>query len=243
MLLWQLISIQVVTFGLLVLLMRHLSYRQVTQVRNRLEQLYDENLKHEEELKKGREGTQQLLKDEMNQHDEDVMRLKGEVELEIQRMRDEAKAKAQEESERIIAEARARGERMQARLMMEAEEKALELASEILRHLFSSHVVMGLHHHLIEGLIEEIEKLDGQRIKTNVETIEVRIPFSLTPAQRENLTRILSSKTGRLVNIKESIDPEILAGMVVCLNDLVLDGGLNNKLRETLAHVREAISR
>lgn len=243
MLLWQLILIQVVTFGLLVLLLRHLLYRQVTRSLTRLEQLYQENLKREEELKKAKEETEQAIKREMAQHHEEMRRQRAEAELEIQRMREEALTKAREEAGRILTEAVAREERMKARLISEGEEKAVSLASEILKRLFSSHVAEGVHHQLIDGLIEEIEKLDGQRIPMGIETVEVRVPFPLTPAQKNALTQALSTKGGRLISLKESADPAIIAGMVLYLENLVLDGGLENKLRGMLTHVRESLAR
>lgn len=243
MLLWQLILIQVVTFGLLVFFLRHLLYRQVTRSLARLEQLYQENLKREEELKKAKEETEQALKLEVAQHHEDIRRQRAEAELEIQTMREETLAKSREEADRIVAEAVAREERMKAKLISEGEERAVGLASEILKRLFSSRVAEGVHHPLIEGLIEEIQKLDGQRLKMNIETVEVRVPFPLTPDQRATLTQVLSSKIGRLITLKESADPAIIAGMVVNLDNLVLDGSLENKLRGMLTHVRESLAR
>ncbi len=242
MLLWQLIFIQVVTFGLLLFLLRHLFYRQVTQTRDRLDHLYQQNLTREEDLKKSKDDAEKKLKIEMARYQEEMKKLKADAESEIQKMREEVLTQAREEGERVIAEAKNKGDRLKARFMAEAEEKAVGLTEEILKHLFSSKIVEGIHHHLIDGLIEEIGKLDGQRIKKNIERAEVKVPQSLTAAQKGSLTQVLSTKTGKLVDIKESIDPNIMAGMVIRLDELILDGGLNNKLKETLAHVRETLS-
>lgn len=243
MLLWQLILIQAITFGLLVFLLRHLFYRQVTRSLARLEQLYEENLKREAELKKLKEEMEQSLKAEVAQHHEEMRRQRAEAELEIQGMREEALAKARQEGERIVAEAIASEQRMRAKLISEGEAKAVGLASEIVARLFSSRVAEGVHHPLIEGLIEEIRRLDEQRLKMDIETVEVRVPFPLTPAQRETLNQLLSSKIGRLITLKESTDPALIAGMVLHLDNLVLDGSLHNQLMGMLAHVREGLSR
>lgn len=242
MLLWQLIFIQVVTFGLLLFLLRHLFYRQVTQARDRLDHLYQQNLTREEDLKKSKDDAEKKLKIEMARYQEEMKKLKADAESEIQKMSEEVLTQAREEGERVIAEAKNKGDRLKARFMAEAEEKAVGLTEEILKHLFSSKIVEGIHHHLIDGLIEEIGKLDGQRIKKNIERAEVKVPQSLTAAQKGSLTQVLSTKTGKLVDIKEFIDPDIMAGMVIRLDELILDGGLNNKLKETLAHVRETLS-
>ena len=243
MILWQLILIQVITFGLLVYLLRHLLYRQVTHSVARLEQLYQENLRREEELKKAKGETEQALKAEMAQRREEMRRLRAEAEGEVHRIKEEAQAKAKEEAERIVAEAVSGEERMRARLISEGEAKAVDLAFEILKRIFSTRVAEAVHHHLIDGLIEEIQELDGQRLQTDIETAEVRIPFPLTQDQRGTLNQVLSSKIGRRIILKESNDRDIIAGMIVHLDHLVLDGSLQNKLKGVMAHVRESLAR
>ncbi len=241
MLLWQLILIQGVTFGLLVFLLRHLFYRQVTGALGRLEQLYQENLKREEELKKAKAEAEQAFKQELARHQEEIRRQKAETEIEIQKMKEKAQAQAKEQGDKIVAEARAKEERMRAKLTVEAESRAVSLASEILKRLFSSKVAEGVHHQLVEGLIEEIRGFNG--LDTRSETVDVRLPFPLTAEERTALAQTLSSKVGKLVTLKESSGPEMIAGMIVNLDSIVLDGSLANKLNGMISHVRESIAR
>ncbi|MGH7272865.1 MAG: F0F1 ATP synthase subunit delta, partial [Nitrospiria bacterium] len=123
------------------------------------------------------------------------------------------------------------------------QEKALGLASDIIEHIFTAQVAEGIHYQLIDELVEEIGKSDWRGQQLDVETVEVAVPLPLTQAQKENLKKIFSSDMGRSVSIKETIDPEIVAGMVVRLENVVLDGSLKNKLRGTVAYVRDNLSR
>ena len=242
MLVWQLIVIQVITFALLVFLLRQFLYKQVTQSQGRLQQSYQENLRREEELKKRREETEQELKAKLAEHNEELRRLRAAAEIDAQKMQEEIIAKAKQEGQRIVAEAEARRERMRANLVSEMQEKALGLASDIIEHIFTAQVAEGIHHQLIDELVEEMGKSDGRSLQLDVETVEVAVPLPLTQVQKENLTKIFSSNMGRSVSIKETIDPELVAGMVVRLENLVLDGSLKNKLRGTLAYVRDSLS-
>ncbi len=238
MVLWQLIIIQVITFALLVFLLRQFLYKQVTRSLGRLQRLYQENLKREEELRKTRETTEQELQAKIAQHNEEIGRLRAAAEVAAQKTQEEILAKAKEEGKRILAEAEAKKERMRANLVSEMEKKALDLASDIIEHIFTTHVAQGIHHPLIDELIEEIGKSDGRRLQLDVETVEVAVPFPLTQVQKEQLKKILSSKIGQSINVKETIDQEIVAGMVMRLENLVLDGSLKNKLKGALAFVR-----
>ncbi len=242
MLLWQLILIQVITFAILVFLLRQFLYKQNSQALERLQQLYQENLKREEDLKKGQETADQQLKEKIAQHNEEIGKLKAAGEVDIQKMHEEVLAKAKEEAKKIVDTAEAKREQIKASLVSEMEEKALVLAFDIIGHIFTAQVAQGIHHQLINEFIEEIEKSDGQRMQINVETAEIAAPYPLTQVQEENLKNILSSKMGRSVNIKGTIDQEIVAGMVVRLENLVLDGSLRNKLKGTLAYVRSSIA-
>jgi F0F1-type ATP synthase membrane subunit b/b' len=243
MLLWQLIIIQVITFALLVFLLRQFLYKQVTRSLGRYQQLHQENLTREGELKRTREEMEQELQAKIAQHNEEVGRLRAAAEVDAQKTQEEILAKSKEEGKRILAEAEAKKERMRANLVSEMEEKALDLASDIIEHILTAQVTQGINHQLIDELIEEIEKSDERRLQLDVETVEVAVPFPLTQVQQERLKKILSSQMGRSVNVKETVDQEIVAGMVIRSGNLVLDGSLKNKLKGALAYVRESLSR
>jgi len=243
MLLWQLIIIQVITFALLVFLLRQFLYKQVTRSLGRYQQLNQENLTREGELKRTREEMEQELQAKIAQHNEEVGRLRAAAEVDAQKTQEEILAKSKEEGKRILAEAEAKKERMRANLVSEMEEKALDLASDIIEHILTAQVTQGINHQLIDELIEEIEKSDERRLQLDVETVEVAVPFPLTQVQQEKLKKILSAQMGRSVNVKETVDQEIVAGMVIRSGNLVLDGSLTNKLKGALAYVRESLSR
>ncbi|PYN82140.1 MAG: hypothetical protein DMD97_01740, partial [Candidatus Rokuibacteriota bacterium] len=139
--------------------------------------------------------------------------------------------------------AEAKRERMRVSLVAEMEEKAVGLASDILGRVFTAAVAQSIHAHLIDELIEEIGKSDGPRPELETETVEVAVPFPLTQTQRERMNTIFSSNMARSVNVKEIIDGEIVAGMVVRLGNVVLDGSLKTKVKGMLAYVRESLSR
>ncbi|MFQ5541436.1 MAG: F0F1 ATP synthase subunit delta [Candidatus Binatia bacterium] len=243
MVLWQLIIIQVLTFAVLVFLWRQFLYKQVTRSVGRMQQVYQQNLKREEELKKRRDATEQELKAKIDRHREQTERVKAAAEVDAQKVQEEILARAKQEGHRIVAQAEAQKERMRANLVSEMEDKALTLASDIIEHTFTAGVAQAIHHQLIDELIEEIGKFDGQLLAPDVETVEVGSPFPLTEAQRENLTRTLSLKLDQSVNISETSDQEIVAGMVIRLGSLVLDGSLDNKLEAALSYVRSGLSR
>ena len=242
MLVWQLVLIQVATFALLVFLLRQFLYKNVTQVLGRLRQSHQENLKREDELKKKRDEMEQELKVRLALHSEELERLKADAQAETQRMHEEILARAKQEGRKIVAEAEAQKERMRTNLVAEIEEKALGLTAQILEHVFTDAVAKGIHPQLIDDLVHEIGQSNG-RLPLDGETVEVIVPSPLTEAQRRKLERILATSLARAVSIRETIDHELVAGVVVRVGNVILDGSLRNKLQRTLEHVRESLTR
>ncbi len=240
---WQLIIIQVFTFGLLAFLLRQFLTQHVTQSQDRLQQLVQENRKREDELKEKRENMESEFKVKNAQHREEMGRLKSVAEVDAQKVHEEVLAKAEEQGKRIVADAEAQKEKMRKQLVMEMEEKALTLASDIIEHVFTAELAKGIHTQLTDELIGEIEGSDSQGFQLDVDGVEVLVPYSLTDAQMAKIKKIFTSKMGRSVDIKQTIQPDIMTGMVVRLGNSVLDGSLKNKLKGAMAYVRSSLSR
>lgn len=69
------------------------------------------------------------------------------------------------------------------------------------------------------------------------EVAEVRSVVELTEEQRTRLAAALSNATGKQVEVKVTIDPGILGGLVAQVGDTVIDGSVRhrlNQLRERL---------
>lgn len=67
---------------------------------------------------------------------------------------------------------------------------------------------------------------------------EVRSAVPLTDAQVQKLEAALTSKTGRPVSVRVTIDPTVVGGLVTQIDDTVIDGSVRRRLsqmRETLA--------
>jgi len=240
---WQLIIIQVATFALLIFLLRQFLYQQVTRSQDKLQELVQQNRKREEELNKRRDETEKELKIKIDQHNKEVGRLRAAAEVDAQKMQEEIVARAKKDAERIVTEEKEKREQVRAKLVAEMEEKALDLASNIIGHIFTAQVARGIHYQLTDEFIEEIGKSDRRGLQLDVDEVEVAVPYSLTEVQMEKLKKILSAKMGRSIEVTQTIDSGIVTGMVVSLGNLVLDGSLTNKLKGAMAYVKGSLSR
>jgi F-type H+-transporting ATPase subunit delta len=80
--------------------------------------------------------------------------------------------------------------------------------------------------------------VDRSASQRNHAVAEVRTAVPLTPDQSQRLVAALKKNTGKDVELKVTIDPSVLGGVVTQIGDTVIDGTIRhrmNKMRETLA--------
>lgn len=66
---------------------------------------------------------------------------------------------------------------------------------------------------------------------------EVRSAVPLTDAQRRRLAEALSSATGRKVEVKVVVDPDLVGGVVARVGDVIFDGSIRSRLDEAKQHL------
>lgn len=60
--------------------------------------------------------------------------------------------------------------------------------------------------------------------------VDVTTAVELTNQERESLKSRLGVKTGKIIELRERIDPHILGGMILILRDRIIDGSVRHKL-------------
>jgi F-type H+-transporting ATPase subunit delta len=66
---------------------------------------------------------------------------------------------------------------------------------------------------------------------------EVRSAVPLTDAQRRRLAEALSAATGRTVEVKVVVDPDLVGGVVARVGDVIFDGSIRSRLDEAKQHL------
>ncbi len=81
-----------------------------------------------------------------------------------------------------------------------------------------------------EAICGEFGRLaDDSAGRTRAEVVSA-VP--LGPTQRERLQRALASRTGREIELSESVDPSLLGGAIATVDGLVFDGSLRTQLSQ-----------
>ena len=84
--------------------------------------------------------------------------------------------------------------------------------------------------HLLTAIRQEFQRLwESQQ---GILTVLLTTAVSLTPEEKEALRRSLIRSLGKEVHLMDSVEPEILGGAILQIEDRIIDGSLRSKLRQ-----------
>lgn len=65
-----------------------------------------------------------------------------------------------------------------------------------------------------------------------IERVEVTVPMPLSATQKDLLQTVLERRTGKKIELEESVDPAVLGGMVVRVGSTVYDGSVRTQIHQ-----------
>ncbi|MFH1045544.1 MAG: F0F1 ATP synthase subunit delta [Candidatus Omnitrophota bacterium] len=236
----SLLIIQVVIFVGLVVLLRNMLTKNITGATAHLDQLNRDYTKKQEEANKKLQEADQYYQQTIAKAREEALQFKERLEKEAQTGKDKTLELARQESERLIERANKTRELLIDEIEQKIEERALGRAADLVEQVLPRHLYKDIHAHWVEVLISSgLEELGSLQLPRDVAEVQLKSAFQLTAAQKESLSLKLKEKLSREITLKEEVDPHVVAGVIITLGSLVLDGSLRKKIRES-ARVQSA---
>lgn len=240
----QVIIVQVILFIGLVLGLRWILISSTYNETNRLQQLNTENTQKARDLDAKISDVESEYRDKMAKAD-----------IEVRQMREEAKKEANELKESIIAKSKLDGGRIiqqalstKDEIRMEIEEQMAEnsvtLSHKIFQQILGSEEQRLVHDGLLERVLQDLDKVSKDQLQSfdlegiSKKKIDVKTSFPMSPAQKEKLETILSSKLDQKISVQEIIEKEIIAGIVIVMGSFVIDGSLLERFRKATEELR-----
>lgn len=234
----QLLIIQVITFIGLLFLLRLLFHKQLGTAVTRLKHLHEENLAKEEELKKELEAIKLQRDKELEGARQEADKLIKEARAKSEKMSGNIQSEAKKQAQEFTDKTKAGLEKMERDLEKKYLDEAIETSMEILKAVFSEQSQEVLAHQLISELISEVKNLSEDKFTAKTKEAKVASAYPLNSAEKEKLAHILSAKTGLAVELKETRDPALIAGLTIQMGVLTIDGSLRNKLKKIVPYLK-----
>jgi F0F1-type ATP synthase membrane subunit b/b' len=235
----QIIIIQVVTFVCLIIVLRLIFYRQLNSALVRLKGLHEENIKKEEQLKKELDVIKKQREAELAMARDEATRLLKDAREKVERLNSESQHQAQLQIRQMLEQSKQKLQAMENELNAQFEHTVMQMAEKLFSLVFSGRSRQGLQRVLTLELIDEISNLSQEMFPRNVGVVQVRCGCPLSEDERGLLKGVLSEKTGGNVEISELPDETMIAGLIMQLGPLTLDGSLKNRLDKAILYAKK----
>ena len=233
MLIASLILLQVILFSGLIYMLRRMITQNVVSATRHLEDISSDYDSKEQELNEQLQTATQTAQDIVGkaQTDAAVFKEQTEKQLEIKEKRilDDAKAKAGE----VMQQAEQSGKRLISEIEDRIRKGALNNALELMHTVVPEDFKKIVHQEWMNDLINNnFLKNDRLHVPEEAEKAKVVSAFALTAQQKKDLNDKLKEFVGHDIELEEAVDPGIVAGAIVSVGSLVLDGSLISKMQE-----------
>lgn len=233
MLIVPLIALQIVIFAVMIVVFRRIMTQNVVVATKHLEEMSRDYTEKEKKVTRELEEARQKSQEMISRAQEEAEKLKVEIVKHAEEERDALVKQARTTSEEIIQQA----DKSRQQLLTEIDERigreAIKKACELIQGTLPQELRETVHTHWVEDLIENGFKQAGKlHLPEDVQEIVVESPFALTEEQNKKLIRVIKEAMGRAVTLRVQIEPKVVAGLVIHIGSLVLDGSLKNKIQE-----------
>lgn len=223
----------------LVLLFRQMMQRDMTQATAHLQALNQEYLRKQEELKQRIAEGDKHYRDQLASAKIEVERMRTQAVQEVESLRQRLVAEARQESEALIQKAIESKEAMRRELEEAIERKVMDSVTALTKTALSQELQQLIQGQWLDELIVQgigsLKKLD---MRENIREVEVASAVALTAQQRQKLLQQLKTVTGTELPLKETVKPELIAGLTITLGHTVLDGSLASRLERSVRQLR-----
>jgi len=237
--LWQLILIQVITFVVILVFLRLLFYRHLSLALKRLQQLHQQNLDKEVALSKELERAKLDREAEIETGRQEAKKLKDSAREEVETLKEQILLKAKQDAGALLAEASREREALKHQVAAEIQESGIRMALGMIRDIFSEESRRELERELVDELIVELGKIDKEKLKVEIKKAEVISSYPLLDKQKNSIQEIIQNALGHPIHLEERTDVTIISGLIINLGGRVLDGSLQNKLRQITPYLKK----
>lgn len=229
---------QLAVFALLVFGLKRLLMGDTRQAASKLRDIEADLGRKEDAVRKRIEDNEAEFRRKSTEAQEELNRTRETMEKEITRTRDGLLDEARKERDRIVDEANRSKEKLRQELIREAQAQTVEHARRVYELVFSEELGKKLDHAFLDELLIALDEMDSSSLTISAVAIEVACSHSLDPAHRERLKEIVTRKFGVKLEVRETVEADLIAGIKIKLGSLEVDGSLRNRFNEAVEQLK-----
>ncbi|OGX18724.1 MAG: hypothetical protein A3K83_03355 [Omnitrophica WOR_2 bacterium RBG_13_44_8b] len=228
-----LVVMQVIIFGGLIFILRRIFSLNVTDATKHLEDLSQDFNQKQESLNKKLEEAERTFQEKITTAQDEANKIKMQAMTEAQAEKDKIIQQARVQGQEIIQQADRTSQLIIRELDERIEREAIAKACELIQSVLPPALKREIHSRMVSDLVESaFSQLDKLQISDDVKEGKVSSAAVLSEEQRKAIKDKLKKKLNREINLKEDVDPKLVAGVVITAGSVVIDGSLKYKIQE-----------
>jgi F-type H+-transporting ATPase subunit b len=238
----QIFVVQVVTFLAIIFVLRKFLYAESVKEMKRLKKLREEGDVKQKELQEKIDQAQSLFDQKMADAEKGARSLRARSEAEAKEHRLKVLDKAKEDADNIMKAAFNAKEKMREEVVVEVMRKVPLFAARLFSAVLSEEIKELTHRELVKDVIERVKHLDGSTFKIHVDHGEIVSAYALPAADRAEIETAIRLGLGYEISWVENNDAAVAAGLVIKLGSIIIDGSLENRMRQAERELTGSLS-
>ncbi|MBI3602547.1 MAG: F0F1 ATP synthase subunit delta [Candidatus Omnitrophica bacterium] len=238
MLIVSFILIQIILFGGLIFLLRKILNQNVVSATKHIEDLNQDYANKEMEINRQLEEAKQKSEEMLRTAQEEAQRTKTQIIQDAEAERDRILQQTHIQNEELMQHADKSRQVLLAEVNERIAKEAVDKACELIQDALPEQFKLNVHEHWVEELLKcgfvQFERL---KVPQGLQEVKITSAFPLADGQRKNLVKKLKDALHRDIVLKEEVNPKMVAGFIVTIGSLVLNGSLQNKIQERARNV------
>jgi len=232
-LLGVLIFFEVIIFIFLVFLLRRVLSRNITSATQRLDTLTKDYMMKQEDVQKKLDEVKEIYQKKIVEAKEEAEKIRLDAQRYANDERDKIIKKTRQETEEMIKQAQKARESLIVDMERKIKSKAVEAACNLMDKIISDDLRLIIHKYMMRqfldvGLssisnIENIDDVSGAKIIT---------AFKLDDNTQNIISSKIKEKTGKDIVFSQEEDSSLIAGLVITIGSLVIDGSLKWMIKD-----------
>lgn len=235
----QLFLFQVLTFIGIISLLKFFYDKNMKSAVQRLRELNEENQLKESQLKEELDRAARQREEEIARGKEEANRLIESAKKSAEVLRRTIEADGRMEVDRMRRETSEGNEHLISSLNDRAKRYAIDLAQEVVIHIFKSNMKEEFHNELAKDVITEIDNINKDKFLVKGDIIKITTAYPLKVQEKERIKQVMEDKLEREVAIEESTDSSIVGGLLLEIGTFAIDGTLRNRLQKAFTLVKK----
>jgi F-type H+-transporting ATPase subunit b len=240
MLTFQFVLVQGIVFIVLVFFLKKIVSGDTETNVKRLSTVYEELVKKQRELLEKNEMAEKEYQAKKEEAALIADKLSNQALDKARKKEEEIVKKARAEAEEIIAKAYGSRDQLSHEIRVEVSKQAIDIMAEMLKKIFRADTVMLIHGQFVKDFIKEIQGADFSGVDIKEHSLAIRSAFSLTKEEKNEFQQVLGKKLNATeVKIEETVEAPLIAGVVLQIGTLLLDGSFANTVQEASVKLKE----